>query len=76
MLLPTQAPPVMRERVCGDAARRDSEVRPQQPPTAHDFEISWGCKKIKLGGSQESVLAYHLQGAGGGWHVLPEYPCS
>ena len=44
-----QAPPVLRGRDCVDLRSDDAGVRTQQQPAAaHDFEIQWGCKKIKL----------------------------
>lgn len=72
MLLPRQSSPIVRS---GIVSHSDSRVRGLQPSQA-DFDIEWKCKNVKVGTGTEKVLAYHLKGAGGGWHILPEYPCA
>lgn len=75
MLLPKQSPPVIRARGCVVNSLGGSAIRPQQANP--DFEIrTWKCAKVRVGGTDEGVLTYHLQGTGGGWHALPEYACS
>jgi hypothetical protein len=73
MLLPRQSSPIVRS---GTVRHSDSRARGLHTSQAPDFEIDWKCKKVKVDGNMEEVLAYHLRGAGGGWHILPEYPCA
>lgn len=89
MILPKQAPPVMRS-VGGCATRArivPAQVTEPEPDQAPDRKIKWGCSKMTVldkdgneVGNQprKKVLAYHLAGigAGSGWRIAPDFLCA
>jgi len=76
MILPRQAPPVVRTNLSTAFASRQIGIKPAQ---AASPKIGWRCDKIQAdqddASKTETVLSYHIPTVTSGW-VLADSPCT